>query len=182
MKKTVLLLWLALFAAGMAVSCNKPLTPPEIVGTWGSYLYDYNPFYLLGNAEELESYPELKSKVYDAYDMMTQVLKDPETITILEDGTFTFIFRSGDIANGQYIQNGSFIYFTFTSGHYPQVDAIFGETDGINMILHLNSLIVKPIYLGFLDLKSDEYELLFGELNPIITDMRAEVAFTFNHK
>ena len=182
MKKTVVLFWLALFAAGMAGSCNKPYTPPEIIGTWGSYLSDYSPFMLYGNAEALDYYPDLKSKVEEANEVMNQILKDPETISISEDGTFTFIFRSGDIARGSYIQNGSYIYFTFTSGHYPEVEALFGETDGITMILHLNSLIIRPIYLGLLDLDIDEYELLFGESNPILSDMRAEVAFSFTHK
>ena len=182
MKKTVFLFWLALFVAGLAVGCNKPFTPPEIVGTWGSYLSDYEPFFLYGDAEALDYYPDLKIKVDDANDMMNQVLKDPETISILEDGTFTFIFRSGDIAKGSYLQNGSYIYFTFTSGHYPEVEALYGETDGVNMFLYLNSLIIKPIYLRLIDLDSDEYELLFGESNPILTDMRAVLVFSFNHK
>jgi len=180
MKKTphlfpfCLLLFNLLFIAG----CNKPYTPPEIVGTWNLSPESYQSFWVFGNPDAMLFYPELDEKIKDAMTIIEKTPKDPESITIEEDGHFKCKLVSGEIASGTWSQQNQVIYFYFTSGHYPEVDYLISETDGVNMFLYFSTLTMKPPFLELLDLNNDEYEILFGNEDPIITSVERQIVYT----
>ncbi|MDR2585087.1 MAG: hypothetical protein LBC84_02540 [Prevotellaceae bacterium] len=173
MKKTVFSLLLILAIN----SCNTPYTPPEVVGTWIISAAETQTFYLYGQGYSLDIYPELKEKVFAASDIMQDLLKDPKSIILEKDGKFQFKFFSGDIARGNYTQENNIVFFKFETDHYPQVDGLFAETNGVDLLLYLSSVIVKPMFLQYLNATDEEINILFGADNPLLLDMEGAILY-----
>ena len=198
MKKKVypsLLLLALLFISFSTSTCNKPFTPPNMVGTWtigtsigGSVVESFISFDRvsldrLNNLDAAQLLSEsLKTRITDAATATNISLRDLRTITFFSDGTFTFTFETSYNAQGTYTQDGSYIFFTCATGHFPEVDGfVLGISDGSLLEVYPSTLTLMPIFMNFLDIDSDERELLFGNpLEPVISGMEAIIYFTHN--
>ena len=151
--------------------CNKPYTPPEVVGNW-SFLD--NAFNLYVNST-LEGYtPSLENKLIDAVNRMKDVLVEPNAIRLASDNSFHFIYKSGEMSTGTYTQSQQTLVFQFTA---LEVSELIGYTDGEYLELLFSVLTLKPLFLSLFDLESEEFEILFREDNPVISGMEASVIF-----
>jgi len=157
-------------------SCNKPYTPPEMTGSW-SFLD--NSFSLTVNQLALGYTELLETKLIAAVERMKDVqkLNDPQTIKLASDGTFQFIFSTLDVATGTYRQENQIIYFTFLSGHYPEIEELIGYSDGIYLEIHLSILTFESLFVACLDVELEEYERLFHAEDPIIREMSAFIVY-----
>ena len=177
MKKTVLraLMYGFFFVMAFAVnSCNKPVTPPNVAGTWSS-LENVFAIQIDKSVEEYDT--DLEEKLIAAVNQMTDAHFDPQTIIISSDDAFRFLSAFGEIGSGICsIDKSGLITFSFTSGYYPENKA-FAYSDGALMELFLHIESVKPVFLSALDVESEKMEALFREENPVITAMQASIIF-----
>lgn len=183
-----LVLYVALLFFGLNIShCNKPFTPPEIVGVWrlGALIQgqtvkafaDFNndtyAFLLAkdlidqnGNLHLPEGYEGLKDKISDAFTDVLLFLEDINSITLKEDGTFQFSSLSQtQNAAGTYKQENQFIFFYCTTPHFEEVDgSLLAATDGNVLELYPSTLILTSFFSTFFS--EEELELLFGSIKP----------------
>jgi len=178
-KKRTSFPYIALLAFGFwTTSCNKPYTPPEMIGTWhigapvqGNMLYSYvdanseiahriENLYFEGLISE-----ELQEKLHNASVATAETLEELRTVSFSLDGTFTLTFDFQPSAYGTFTQDGSYLYFTCETNHYPEVEGKFlGMSDGTILIIYPSSLTLMPLFLPYLT--EEEIELVFGTANP----------------
>ena len=159
-----LLIMLSFLIAGLS-SCNKPYTPPEIVGTWtlnSAEVY----FGLIFNIETYESFPQsLKDKIQQSPQLMEDVLKELKTITILENNTFTLTHASGQKSSGTYTQDNQYINFTFSPDYYPNANEWQAIAEDKSLWLYPNYQYIKSLFITLTGLDNVESDLVFNENN-----------------
>jgi len=188
-KLSILLHFVLLAFCFWTTSCNKPFTPPEMIGTWhigasdqGNMLYSYvhanieisnriENLYIEGLISE-----ELEEKLHDAFVATSETLEGLRTVTFSADGTFTFTYDFQLNAYGTFTQEDSYIYFTCETNHYPEVEGkLIGMSDGSLLIIYPSSLTLMPLFLPYFT--EEEIELVFGTPNPN-TGLEAAIYFS----
>lgn len=192
MKTRTVTFWLgaALFVSGFCItSCNKQFTPPEVVGVWNigavikgnriksmadfsSETYDHLYANGLIDYQQRLNLPQefayLEEVIETAFQAINTFLEDHQVIRINEDHTFNITSASFfQNAAGTYTQDGSYLFFTCTTGHFPETNGSFmGGTDGYMMEIYPSTLILTPIFLSYLS--AEESTFLFGTDTPLI--------------
>jgi hypothetical protein len=176
-------------------SCNKPFVMPNLTGTWkiGAIIkgnkYEAQIAFHQASQDRLNQL-ELSGKLTDeiidkisfAAKSTIEILTDLKTITFSSDGTFQFTYASTFIpATGTFTQDGTYVFFTFLSGHFPEATGqLMGNTDGLNFDLYFTTSTITPIFMSYLILDPDERELLFGEDDHFSFDLEGVAYYTKN--
>ena len=164
---------LVLFLGLCVSNCNKASEPPVVTGVWKidtagidwAASIDYERLSDQGYSDQF----------YASYNPIRIALRDPQTITLEPDNSFSFIFKNGEIATGTYEQNYTVIYFYLNTP--PFTDGVFAYTNGQILDLRLGPLYLRPIMLSVFDLTLEEAEDLLEGDNPIVSYMEASVPF-----
>ncbi|MCL2727869.1 MAG: hypothetical protein FWD56_05750 [Bacteroidales bacterium] len=152
-------------------SCNKKYLPPEITGTWS--IDTSQVFYDAGwDKERMIQYEEitgidLEKRFVDSYQNVRKEFKQPSSILMLPDNSCQFI-NQDSIDSGTYVQDGSYITFTFVSGRYP--NGIWGVSNGAELTLLVNPQDIIDVITNIAKFTEEEAAFLFEGKTPFGLD------------